>query len=76
MKTMPILIAMLMAGSALAREPFITADEARKEAEKAPSYTPHIDLTSVNSEACKPEKVDYSIVTLPSGEAASVLTYK
>jgi hypothetical protein len=77
MKTMLILLAMLVAESAFADgyKP-LTADEARKEVEKAPAYTPHIDLTSVNSEASKPAKVDYSIVTLPDGKTASVLTFK
>jgi hypothetical protein len=29
-----------------------------------------------NEEACKPAKVDYTIVTLPDGKTASALTFK
>jgi hypothetical protein len=83
MKTMPILVAMLLAGSAFAEPIFTPADADRIVNERVAT------LNSIKSDprplqpvdpnvqwAASPSKVDYSIVTLPNAETASVLTFK
>ncbi|OBQ42639.1 MAG: hypothetical protein AN484_16675 [Aphanizomenon flos-aquae WA102] len=78
MKTILTLIAMLLVGNAVADgyKP-MTADEARREVEKNYPYVSRIpDMTHINDEASRPMKVDYSIITLPDGKTASVLTFK
>jgi hypothetical protein len=82
MKT-TILIAMLLVGNAVAEPIFTPADVDRIVNERVAT------LNSIKSDprplqpvdpnvqwAASPSKVDYSIVTLPSGETASVLTFK
>jgi hypothetical protein len=78
MKTMPILIAMLMAGSAIAGYEPMTVNEIHAMIDRFPFPHPSSvpDMTHINDEACKPTKVDYTIVTLPDGKTASALTFK
>jgi hypothetical protein len=85
MKTMLTLLAMLMAGSAVAGV----------DISSVPSLNPTFDIrkcditpgavippsspapvSQVSPETYQSSKVEYSLVTLPSGETASVLTFK
>lgn len=100
MKTMPILIAMLLVGSAFAwdasdeafaRSGFykpthggdptsLTVDIPDREVVR-PNLSSGAEYTTKPVDpnvqwAASPSKVDYSIITLPSGETASVLTFK
>jgi hypothetical protein len=82
MKTMLTLIAMLLVGNAVAEPVFTPADVDRIVAEREARYQrlqagPKMsDTIRPNDEAASPMKVDYSIVTLPDGKTASVLTFK
>jgi hypothetical protein len=80
MKTIPILIAMLLVGNVVAGEHILDVDKIMAEREAlyqrlqaGPKMT---DTIRSNDEACRPTKVDYSIITLPDGKTASVLTFK
>jgi hypothetical protein len=101
MKTMPILIALLLVGSAFAwdasdeafaRSGFykpthggdptsLTVDIPDREVVGGPKLSSGAEYTAKPVDpnvqwAASPSKVDYSIITLPSGETASVLTFK
>jgi hypothetical protein len=102
MKTMPILIAILMAGNVLAwdasdeafaRSGFYkpthgggatslgTVDVPDRGTTGGPKLSSGAEYTTKPVDpnvqwAASPSKVDYSIITLPSGETASVLTFK
>ena len=81
MKTMPILIAMLLVGNAVAGEPILDVDKIvaeNKEFHQRQMEASYklIDSIPSNIEAASPMKVDYSIITLPDGKTASVLTFK
>jgi hypothetical protein len=97
MKTMPILVAVLLVGNAVAgdRPSYLGVSLA-----DAPVCHPTFDIRKCDISpgavippssasslitkpvdpnvqwAASPSKVDYSIITLPSGETASVLTFK
>ncbi len=80
MKTMPIILAMMVSGSALATDwvniypekiDIRTVDTTRQ-----PIFTTEAPRPVINQEAYQPMKVDYSIITLPDGKTASVLTFK
>ncbi len=80
MKTMPILIAVLLANRALAGEHILDVDKIMAEREalyQRLQAGPNIsDTINSSDEAAKPMKVDYSLITLPDGKTASVLTFK
>jgi len=97
MKTMPILIAMLLAGSAFAGDPRNPMGPSLAD---VPAIRPAFDIRKCDitpgavippsnasdyinkpvdpnvAWAASSSKVDYSIVTLPNAETASVLTFK
>lgn len=82
MKTMLTLIAMLVAGSAFG-EPIFTEEDMHRISQENRAFYDRLssgpkmsDSIRSNDEASKPMKVDYSIVTLPDGKTASVLTFK
>ncbi len=73
------LIAMLLVGNMFAESLLSNGDPdyfTKSVQRNCPEPVRVPDLTPVNGEACKPAKVDYSIVTLPDGKTASVLTFK
>lgn len=80
MKTILTLVAMLLVGNAMAEsllsngDPDYFTKSVERNYPDRPSSTP--DMTHINDEAASPMKVDYSIVTLPDGTTASVLTFK
>jgi len=103
MKTMPILIAMLLVGNAMAggrtweeeewrvypldkckgggATSVGTVDIPDREVVGGPKLSSGAEYTTKPVDpnvqwAASPSKVDYSIITLPSGETASVLTFK
>jgi hypothetical protein len=82
MKTMPILIAMLLVGNAVATE---WPDAVRPSFDiRKCDITPGAvippsspaPVSQVSPETYQSSKVEYSLITLPSGETASVLTFK
>lgn len=82
MKTILTLVAMILVGNAVAEPIFTPADVDKIVAEREARYQrlqagPKMsDSIPSNIEAASPMKVDYSIVTLPDGKTASVLTFK
>ena len=80
MKTMLTLIAMLLAGNAVAGEHILDVDKimAEREAQyqRLQAGPKMSDTIRSNDEAAAPMKVDYSLITLPDGKTASVLTFK
>ena len=74
------ILTMLLAGSAFAEsllsngDPDYFTKSVERNCPDRPSSTP--DMTHINDRACSPTKVDYTIVTLPDGQTASVLTFK
>ena len=80
MKT-TILIAMLLVGNAVA-EPIFTPEDIRRNiaefkegCDRFNSGPQMSDTIRSNDEAAAPMKVDYSLITLPDGKTASVLTF-
>lgn len=90
MKTMLILLAMMVSGSAFASDPrnpmgpsladvptiIKPIDIRTVDTTRQPIFTTEAPRPVINQEAYQPMKVDYSIVTLPDGKTASVLTFK
>jgi hypothetical protein len=82
MKTIPILLAILMAGSAVATE---WPDAVRPSFDiRKCDITPGAvippsspaPVSQVSPETYQSSKVEYSLITLPDGKTASVLTFK
>jgi hypothetical protein len=80
MKTMLILLAMLVSGSAFAGELInifpSPIDIRTVDTTRQPIFTTETPRPVINQEAYQPSKVDYSIITLPDGKTATVLSFK
>lgn len=82
MKTLLTLIAMLLVGNAVA-EPIFTEEDMHRISKENREFYDRLssgpkmsDSIPSSVDAASPMKVDYSIVTLPDGKTASVLTFK
>jgi hypothetical protein len=87
MKTMPILIALLLVGNAFGWEAVERSDETIARLHPRPAVPGGIEMAEKAAKAQtpyvptpekppSPSSTSYSLITLPDGKTASVLTFK